>query len=291
MNLAVGFFDGVHLGHRRILAQADAALTFLNHPATVFAPDRVPPLLMPTPARLAAIGAALGGHSPHAPNSDRVRALPFTAELAAEPPAAFAARLRHDYPDLETVFCGPNWTYGADGAGTAETLRAEGFRVETVPFVMHAGTPISSTRIRAALCDGKMDEATALLGRPYAVTGTAFAGKGLGRTLGRPTINLRLPEGLVQLPLGVYAVATPLGSGIANYGHAPTLGSRAWPEPVLEVHLPDAKESFSAPESLSVSFVRFIRPERKFDSLQDLQDQIARDIANAAVPSALTANA
>ena len=285
MNLAVGFFDGVHLGHRRILAQADAALTFLNHPATVFAPDRVPPLLMTTPARLAAIGAALGGKATSVPEADRVRALHFTTELAAEQPTAFAARLRRDYPDLDTVFCGPNWTYGAGGAGTAETLRAEGFRVETVPFAINGGAPISSTRIRAALGDGRMDEATALLGRPYAITGATFAGKGLGRTLGRPTINIRVPAELVRLPLGVYAVTTTLGAGIANYGCAPTLGSRAWGEPVLEVHLTAASEPISAPESLSVSFIRFIRPERKFSSLADLQAQISRDISAAASPA------
>ena len=136
MNLAVGFFDGVHLGHRRILAQADAALTFLNHPATVFAPDRVPPLLMPTDVRLAAIAEALGTERATlagraARPSEQVRALPFTPELAALPPDDFAARLRADYPGLDTVFCGPNWTYGANGAGTADTLRAAGFRVET----------------------------------------------------------------------------------------------------------------------------------------------------------------
>ena len=281
MNLAVGFFDGVHLGHRRILAQADAALTFLNHPATVFAPERVPPLLMTTAERLAAIGAALAKQVPVA---EPVRALPFTSELAALSPDAFAARLRAAYPDLDIIFCGPNWTYGANGAGNADTLRAAGFRVETVPFVVLDGAPVSSTRIRAALALGRLAEANALLGRPYAVVGTTFSGKGVGRTLGRPTINLRLPEGLVQLPLGVYAVGTPLGPGVANYGRAPTLGARAWPEPVLEIHLPDAPESFAVPTALSVSFTRFIRPERTFASLAELQAQIARDVADAFSP-------
>ncbi|MBR1586981.1 MAG: bifunctional riboflavin kinase/FAD synthetase [Kiritimatiellae bacterium] len=291
MNLAVGFFDGVHLGHRRILAQADAALTFTNHPATVLAPGRVPPLLMPTDVRLAAIGDALGealpGRASRPPG--QVRALTFTSELAAMPPDHFAARLRSAYPDLGTVFCGPNWTYGANGAGTADTLRAAGFRVETVPFVVLDGAPVSSTRIRAALAAGRLDEAYALLDRPYSVIGTTFSGKGVGRALGRPTINLRVPECLVRLPLGVYAVETPLGRGVANYGNAPTLGERAWPAPVLEVHLLDVPAAHGAasalaggaPSSLSVSFTRFIRPERTFHSLAELQAQIARDVAAA----------
>ena len=278
MNLAVGFFDGVHLGHRRILAQADAALTFLNHPATVFAPDRVPPMLMPTAERLAAIGDALAKRDSV---SEPVRALSFTPELAALPPDAFAMRLRADYPDLDTVFCGPNWTYGAHGTGNADTLRAAGFRVETVPFFVLGGEPVSSTRIRMALASGRLEEANTLLGRPYAVVGTTFSGKGVGRTLGRPTINLRLPQELVQLPLGVYAVKTPLGRGVANYGLAPTLGAGAWKEPTLEVHLLDAPSAFAVPETLCVSFARFIRPEQAFASLTELKGQIARDVAAA----------
>ena len=289
MNLAIGFFDGVHIGHRRILAQADGALTFLNHPATVFAPARVPPLLMPTDVRLAAIAEALGGQAAHPSGPDQVRALPFTIELAAISPDDFAARLRASYPDLDTVFCGPNWTYGANGAGTADTLPASGFRVDTHPFVVNNGAPVSSTRIRTALAAGRLDEANALLGHPYAIIGTTFAGKGIGRTLGRPTINLRIPNGLVRLPLGAYAVETPIGPGVANYGNAPTLGERAWPEPVLEVHLLDVPPTSDAasiiaggvPSTFSVSFKRFLRPERAFASLEELQAQIARDVADA----------
>ena len=153
--------------------------------------------------------------------------------------------------------------------------------METVPFVVLDGAPVSSTRIRTALAEGRLDEATALLGRPYAVVGTTFSGKGVGRTLGRPTVNLHLPAGLVRLPFGVYAVVTPLGAGIANYGRAPTLGARAWTEPVLEVHLFDMHGSFIPPAQLSVSFMRFIRSEQTFPTLAALQHQITRDIAAA----------
>ena len=125
MNLAVGFFDGVHVGHQRILAHADAALTFTNHPATVFAPDRAPRLLMTTEERLAAISVQ---------GVRRVIARDFTPALAAQPPQAFADSLRRDFPDLDEVFCGPNWTFGAGGAGTADLLRALGFKVTMVPF-------------------------------------------------------------------------------------------------------------------------------------------------------------
>ena len=123
MNLAVGFFDGVHLGHQRILAQADAALTFSNHPATVFAPARAPRLLMTCADRLAAISVAL-----HDAQSDSIRALDFTPAFAAQPPVAFADWLRVEYPALDTLYCGENWTFGAGGMGNADFLRARGFR-------------------------------------------------------------------------------------------------------------------------------------------------------------------
>ncbi len=276
MTLAVGFFDGVHLGHRRILAGATAALTFRAHPATVFAPARAPALLMTSAARLATLRAVLG--------ADHVRALDFTPALAAQTPAAFADGLRADYPDLDTIRCGANWTFGAGGAGGAAFLRARGFRVDVVPYVDVAGAPVSSTRIRAALAAGDCALAAALLGRPWSLEGTLFAGKGLGRKMGAPTLNVRPAEGLVQPPRGVYAVATPWGRGVANYGCAPTLGDRAWTASVLEVHLLDAAPGFAAPApgtAVAIDLLRFIRPERTFPTLAALQAQIARDCAEA----------
>ena len=154
--------------------------------------------------------------------------------------------------------------------------------METVPFVLQGGEPVSSTRIRAAVAAGRLEEAVALLGHPYEIVGKVVPGKGLGRTLGFPTINSVLPSGLVQLPLGVYAVNTPFGRGVANYGRAPTLGEQAWTVPTLEVHLTGQTARVpSLPEALPVTFLRFLRPERKFDSLAALSAQIARDIAAA----------
>ena len=267
MNLAVGFFDGVHVGHQRILAHADAALTFTNHPATVFAPDRVPRLLMTAEERLAAISVQ---------GVRRVVACAFTPELAAQSPGAFADSLLHEFPDLGEVFCGPNWTFGAGGAGTADLLRARGFQVTVVPFATWRGEPVSSTRIRAALGEGDVAAAAAMLGRPYSASGRIVAGKGEGRALGFPTLNIVPFLGGLPLVRGVYAVETALGRGVANWGVAPTMGERAWPEPVLEVHLltsPDAPP----PASLRVAFTAFIRPERTFASRADLQEQLALD--------------
>ena len=267
MNLAVGFFDGVHVGHQRILAHADAALTFTNHPATVFAPDRAPRLLMTTEERLAAISVQ---------GVRRVIARDFTPALAAQPPQAFADTLRREFPDLGEVFCGPNWTFGAGGAGTADLLRALGFQVTVVPFATWRGEPVSSTRIRAALGEGDVAAAAAMLGRPFSASGRIVGGKGEGRALGFPTLNIVPSLGDLPLVRGVYAVETALGRGVANWGVAPTMGERAWPEPVLEVHLltPPSEPS---PVLLRVAFTSFIRPERTFATIADLQAQLALD--------------
>ncbi len=112
--------------------------------------------------------------------------------------------------------------------------------------------------------------------------GELFGGKGLGRTIGYPTFNMRLADGLVAPALGAYAVNTPLGRGVANFGHAPTLGDRAWTTPTLEVHLTDGSAlPATPPATLAVDMLRFLRPERAFASLDELKDQIARDIAAA----------
>ena len=267
MNLAVGFFDGVHIGHQRILAHADAALTFTNHPATVFAPDRVPRLLMTTEERLAAMSVQ---------GVRRVVARDFTPSLAAQAPGAFADSLRRDFPDLDEVFCGPNWTFGAGGAGTAEFLRTCGFRVTVVPYATWRDEPVSSTRIRASLGEGDVAAAAAMLGRPYSASGRVVVGKGEGRELGFPTLNVVPSLGDLPLARGVYAVETVLGRGVANWGVAPTMGDRAWPEPVLEVHLL-ATPTEPPPVLLRVAFTAFVRPERTFASVAELRAQLARD--------------
>ena len=316
MKLAIGFFDGVHLGHRRILAGADAALTFRQHPLSVLAPDKAPPLLMTPDERLAAISAALKGFKgikglngfkglkgfkgikglkgdPETSSPSHlltfpplVRALDFTRELAAEPAEAFAARLRRDYPDLETILCGPNWRFGAGGAGDADFLRARGFAVEVVPLESLDGAPVSSTRIRAALQAGDVPAANAMLGRPFAVAGEVVSGKGEGRKLGFPTINVRPANPCLArlLPFGVYVADTPWGRAVANWGQAPTMGEQAWTSPVLEIHIIRPLRPLTALEPLkplTVSLLRFLRSERRFASIDELRKQIETDVFSA----------
>ncbi len=268
MKLAIGFFDGVHLGHRAILAGADAALTFSNHPISVLAPERAPKLIMSQTARLAELKKAV----------PTVHVLAFDAALASVSSLSFLRRLMHRFPDLETVRCGDNWRFGAGGAGDARFLREHGLRVDVVPYATWRGFRVSSTRIRTALADGDVAAATAMLGRPYALEGTVRAGKGLGRDLGFPTVNV-VPDAEPPLRFGVYAVDTPLGRGLANWGLAPSAGDAAWMSPVLEVHLEDRPAS--VPERLGVTIRRFVRDERKFDTREALVAQIAADVQAA----------
>ena len=268
--LAIGFFDGVHLGHQAILRGASAALTFANHPLAVLAPEKAPRLIMSVDDRVAAIQACGVGE---------VRVLPFDRRLAALPPESFL----RDYIGAGcAVRCGANWRFGAGGAGDAAFLRAHGVAVEVVPFAAYEGARISSSRIRAALERGEVEAANAMLGRRFVVHGTREEGKGLGRRLGFPTLNLS-PEGLaLRLPHGVYAVEVGGARGVANYGLAPTLGDAAWREPVFEVHFRDGDASAGGGQAaVSVELLRFLRPECAFASLEDLQRQIKADCQEA----------
>ena len=269
--LAVGFFDGVHAGHRRILAGADAVLTFANHPLSGIRGRTPPPLLMAAGDRLALLASAWT-KSPR-----KVDALEFTEEFAAMPPGDFASFLKRRYPRLERIHCGPNWRFGAGGAGTPPMLRAAGIPVKICRYAKYKGEAVSSTRIREALSRGEVEDANAMLGRPFSVSGPVLRGKGEGRALGAPTINIATG---FPLRRGVYAVETPLWAGVANFGTAPTMGSRAWREPVLEVHLLEEAVPPAA-ASLSVSFVKFVREETAFASKTALRERIAADIASA----------
>ena len=273
--LAVGFFDGVHLGHQSILRGADAALTFRNHPLSVLAPDRAPALVMGFDERLAAIRAC---------GVEDVVALDFTPELANMEPSDFLRLVAERHP-FSSVRCGANWRFGRGGIGGADWLRAHGVPVDVAPFAMHAGERISSSRIRECLGRGEIGEANAMMGRVLKVAGRTFRGKGLGRSLGFPTVNASSDSpALGLLPRGVYLVETGGVRALANYGVAPTAGDRAWAKPVLEVHFPDggAPAADAAEDSpIEVSFLRFMRPERRFSSLDELRMQIAADCKDA----------
>lgn len=275
--LAVGFFDGVHLGHQKILRGASSVLTFSNHPLSLLAPERAPRLIMAPEDRVQAIRASGVGD---------VKLLPFTRELAEMSPAEFVETFLDGR--FSSVRCGANWRFGKGGAGDADYLRQRGFTVETVPYAEFKGERISSSRIRGCLERAEIEDANAMLGRRYEVRGQRSEGKGLGTKLGFPTINLRpvstcspFPVSCSPLiPRGVYEVEMNGEKGIANYGQAPTTGDQAWTEPVLEVHLlrsPTSSDHRPVESAAVVEIVRFIRPERKFASLEELKRQIAAD--------------
>lgn len=262
-SVAVGFFDGVHLGHQAILHGATRALTFRNHPLTVLCPDRAPKLIMTCEERMAAIRAC---------GVRDVEALEFTADLARETPESFLPRLGTH------VRCGENWRFGAGGKGDAAFLRARGITVDVVPYAEYRGERISSTRIRTALEEGKIRDANAMLGRAFSIIGTIFTGKGTGGVIGYPTLNIA-PSRETCIPRGVYAVSLGGKPAIANYGVAPTMGERAWTNPCLEVHVLAADGvTFAKDASVSVELHDFIRPERTFDSVEALSRQIAEDV-------------
>jgi riboflavin kinase/FMN adenylyltransferase len=269
--LAVGFFDGVHLGHRAILEGASAALTFANHPLSTVAPERAPRLIMSAEDRVAAMrGCGVG----------KVTVLDFTRELAGMSAEDFARTYLSDLAEDRVVRCGDNWRFGRGGAGDASLLESMGFTVEVVPYATYDGGRISSTRVRAAIESGDVEAANAMLGREWSVRGRTFRGKGVGAELGYPTVNLRLHGVGLDLLRGVYAVAVDGSRAIANYGVAPTFGDRAWADPALELHFTDPMPESALRDELSVSFRRFVRPERKFSSKEELAAQIRADLAS-----------
>ena len=274
--VAIGFFDGVHLGHQRILEDADIAVTFRNHPLTVLNAAKAPRLIMSYEDRIAAIRAC---------GVKDVVALDFTSVLASQSPEDFFSFLRLRLPTpASSLRCGANWRFGRNGEGNPDWLRGHGIDVQVVDDAVYEGAVVSSTRIRECLSRGEIAAANAMMGRRFRVTGSVVSGKGEGRKLGYPTVNLSL-RGTSQstidsaLPLGVYQVAVAGRRAIANYGLAPTFGGRAWKAPVLEVHLLAGNVVFPDSE-VDVEFVRYIRPEKRFPSLAGLQAQIAADIAS-----------
>ncbi|MEQ1852930.1 MAG: bifunctional riboflavin kinase/FAD synthetase [Chthoniobacteraceae bacterium] len=287
MFLAIGVFDGVHLGHRAVLEHTlraaasgegtAVALTFDPHPATVLRPRQAPALLTSTRHKLRLIGLLGFQHA---------LVVEFNARFAATEPGDFVKELAGAARPLRQICVGEGWAFGKGRAGNLDMLRSLadglGFEVIGLPAVAVDGTAVSSTIIRAAVEAGDLLLAGRLLGREFSVLGTVIAGRKMGRTLGFPTANLR-PESEQLPPNGVYAVRVAMNDtevpGVANIGTRPTVTPDAT-ERVLEVHLLDFTGDLYGTD-LEVSFCQFLRAEKKFPDLEALRVQIAADIGHA----------
>jgi riboflavin kinase/FMN adenylyltransferase len=284
--VAIGVFDGVHLGHqaliRRAMQEAErlggsaVVLTFHPHPARVLRPDSAPHLLTSTPHKLRLI-EELG--------CPFLLQIKFDAAFAAQPPEVFIEALTRSAPSLRMVCVGHNWAFGKGRAGNVALLAALGekFGFETLEIepVEIDGELVSSTRIRKAVEAGDFDTARRFLGRDYTILGTVQPGAGRGRGIGFPTANLSAHNERFP-PNGVYAVRVLMDSrwfeGVANVGVRPTVANAL--DRVLEAHIFDFSGDLYG-HDLEVKFERFLRPEQKFSSIEELRAQIARDAALA----------
>jgi riboflavin kinase / FMN adenylyltransferase len=283
--VALGVFDGVHLGHRAILGTAvsharDAgmpaiACTFEPHPMEVLQPGRAPLAITTLDERLALIEAC---------GLDVTVVLPFTREFAAMEPEAFIKDIVVVRLGAREVVVGYNHRFGRGARGDVSMLRSLGqrfgFRAHVVEPLMVEGVPVSSSEIRGALQRGDLDFAARLLGRPYTLPGRITHGAGRGRTLGFPTANLA-PERPVLVAPGVYACTAEVGGrkerAVVNVGMRPTFNEQAL---AVEAYLLDFTGDVYG-QTMTLTFLSRLREERKFPSVDALRAQIEADTEEA----------
>jgi riboflavin kinase / FMN adenylyltransferase len=284
--VAIGNFDGIHLGHQRLLAsvveraalthQVPALLTFFPHPVEILRPHTPLRRLTTASEKLALLESA-GVHL--------VLVAAFDKETAAMEPADFFEKFIAQGIGARAVHVGFNFRFGKNRQGDTDTLEAlcknRGISLHVEPAVEVNAMRCSSSAIRTALQEGSLDAANALLGRPYAMTGQVVRGEGRGRKIGFPTANMRLPAEKLLPRSGVYVTEAVWQRqkyrAVANLGLRPTF-KEGETIPVLEVHFLDFDASLYD-EFVEISFVQRIRDEKKFDSVEGLKEQIAKDVA------------
>jgi riboflavin kinase/FMN adenylyltransferase len=278
----VGVFDGVHLGHQRLIqaAVAEAArrrcrsvvITFQNHPLSILAPAYAPLLLTDVEEKVKQIAAL---------RPSLIAAILFDRDLADLEPEAFVEETLAKQLYVVSIWCGSDFRFGRQGRGDLTLLAQQGRRVgievRTIDPVYQREHLVSSTWIRTLIEHGKVEQAAECLGRNYVIRGPVVSGHGRGRTLGFPTANIAAPAGIVLPADGIYAVRTDVGSrlygGMINVGPAPTFGVV---ERRLEVHLFDYKGELAG-KSLGVHFVSRLRDVIRFDSAEQLILQMKDD--------------
>ena len=285
--VAIGNFDGVHRGHLKLVERIRKAaqdrgtvpvvLTFDPHPPRVLRPDKAPPLLMTLQQKAATLeNAGVAG----------LAVVRFSAAMAAWEPEQFVRRVLVDWLRASEVWVGADFLFGRNRTGTFSLLRTLGqqwgYRAEKVEPVRYRDFIISSTRIRRLLTEGRVDEASALLGRHYALTGDVVRGQQRGRLLGFPTANLSTANELVPMT-GVYATLVSVDGhtfrAVTNVGVRPTFGDAL--APTVESHLLDVSPDLYG-QTLQVAFVQRLRDEQRFADVDALRGQIAADVAQAA---------
>lgn len=269
--VAVGEFDGVHIGHREVIAGADTVLTFEPHPLAVIKPAAAPRLIT-TPARRAELIAALG--------VEELVLIPFDrafAELTAE---EFVDRVLVERLGADHVAVGENFRFGARAQGDAETLARDArFTTRVAPLVEARGEVVSSSHVRGLLAAGDVAEANALLGAPFRHSGEVVHGDERGRELGYPTANLVPDERYVCPGHGVYACMTHTGHPAAvNVGVRPTFQTGRGL--LVEAFLLDFSGDLYG-EELHLDFLARLRGERRFETVAGLVDQMGRDVEEA----------
>jgi riboflavin kinase/FMN adenylyltransferase len=268
--VAVGEFDGVHVGHREVIAGSDTVLTFEPHPLRVIRPEVAPRLLTTLEVKTELI-AGLGVRE--------LVVIPFDAAFAQQGPEAFVDEILVRRLQATHVSVGENFRFGHDAAGDTARLAADTrFATRVVRLVEAGGEIVSSSHIRALVAAGEVDQAARFLGAPFQMRGQVVHGDQRGRELGFPTANLIPDEALVCPGHGVYVARAGDACAAVNVGVRPTFGMGL--SLLVEAYLLDRDEDLYGTE-LRLDFVSRLRGERRFDSAQELIEQMRRDVVDA----------
>ena len=281
--LTIGSFDGIHLGHRCLLDElvqtargsggSSAVMTLRPHPRQVFSPENAPNILT-CPRKKEQLLAEAG--------VDLLLVLPFNLKVASMSPGDFVESVIVGRCHARKVIVGHDFAFGQGGRGDFEFLRADarayGFEVSQVPALVIQGERVSSTLIRERILDGELEKIDRFLGRPYSILGTVVTGRGMGAQLGFATANIE--PGIRAVPAhGVYVAEALVGEerhmAAVNIGVAPTIRQA---DIVIEAHLLDFDRGLVG-QTIEVIFHKRLRPEKKFDSYEELKAAIAQDVA------------
>jgi riboflavin kinase/FMN adenylyltransferase len=269
-SVAIGTFDGVHLGHREVIRGSDTVLTFDPHPLSVIHPEATPKLLNTFPVKRDLI-EGLG--------VKELVVIPFDRGFSEQSAEEFVEDVLIGRLGAERVSVGENFRFGKGAKGTADFLRTyDGFDTNVTPLVEVAGETVSSTQIRGLVAAGEVKEAAEFLGGPFLFEGEVVEGDMRGRTLGMPTANLVPDDAYVHPGHGVYAAWANGHPAAVNVGVRPTFDTGRGL--VVEAHLIDFEGDLYG-QTLRIAFVERMRGEKRFDSVDELVEQMNRDVQEA----------